>query len=342
MGAGRIPSGSEGRTPRARDPLARRVLFSDHGRVRAPWLIALPLVGAYVAMVAVEAAVYGRLALPWVQLLLSATSAVVAIALILVSRRLLHAPRGLAEYGLAVDRRWAVDLLAGLGIGVAGVSIPYLLGLWVGWVEVVTVFDAGALALWLGILVYGLAMLLTGLWEELLLRGVFVTNAADGLRRWLSPSRAVAGAIAVSALVFGLAHLAQPAHPSFIVTWVLSGVVLGVVYVLSGNLAVVIGAHAAFNITSNVLFARTDVVGLEDLSAIMRVEVDPSLGFLGAGGVLDAAAFVVVGLLALLWLRHSRGALSVDLDSLGIAGEPQGASPAPVSTPSPPEAVPSG
>jgi hypothetical protein len=79
----------------------------------------------------------------------------------------------------------------------------------------------------------------------------------------------------------------------------------------------VIGAHAAFNITSNVLFARADGV-TDGLSAIMRIEVEPSLTVLRPGGQLEAAAFLLVALLGLLWLRHSRGSVSIDLPALGL------------------------
>lgn len=296
-----------------------RAFFWSHeqGRARTPWLILLPLLGAMVAITVADAAFSDRLPLPLAQLVVSAVPAAAAIGIILLSRRFLGARRGLAEYGLAVDRRWIRDASVGFGIGVVGVSIPFLVGIGAGWIEIAAVLDRGALALWPGILLYGIAMLLTGLWEELVLRGVFLCNAADGLRRWLSPRRAIAGGLVLSGFVFGLGHLGQAAHPALILTWILPGILFGVIYVLSGNLALPIGAHAAFNITANLLFARTDVP-LDDLSVLMRIDVDPTLTVLTFGGALEAAAFVAVGLLALLWIRHSRGALTVDLDALDL------------------------
>ena len=308
----------------------RAVFWNDEqGRARTPWLIALPLVGAYAALIMVEAATYGRFPLPVVQLLINVAPVVVAFVLIHASRRFLGARRSLSDYGLAVDHRWLVDLLAGLVIGVAGLAIPYVIGIGAGWLEVVAVFDRGELALWPGILLIVFSMFWVGLWEELLLRAVFICNAADGLRRWLSPRRAVAGGVVVSAVVFGVAHFAQAAQTAFVLTWVLSGVVLGVIYVLSGNLALTIGIHAAFNIAYNVLFVRTDVAGLEALSAITRIGVDPNLPLLVRGGVLDVAAWICVGLLGLLWLWYSRGALSVNLEALQVEEEPEASTAAP-------------
>jgi len=297
----------------------RAILWSnDHHRARTPWLILLPLVGAFAAAVVADAATFGRLPLPLAQLVVSAASASVAITLVLVSRRFLGARRGLAAYGLALDHRWRRDAFAGFVIGVVGVSIPFLVGIGAGWIDIATMLDRGVLALWPGILLYGLAMLLTGLWEELVLRGIFLTTAADALRRWLPPRQAVAGGLVLSGVVFGLGHLGLASHPALILTWILPGIIFGIIYVLSGSLAVPIGAHAAFNITANVLFARTDVAGLGDLSVLMRVDVDPDLALLTYGGVLEATAFLCVGLLALLWIKYTRGALAMDLNALDI------------------------
>jgi uncharacterized protein len=300
---------------------ALRTAFWDdqRGRARIPWLIAIPLVGAFVATSA-DGIVPGELPLPLAALLASGAPALVAILLVISSQRWLGG-RGLADYGLAVDRRWMVDLIAGLGFGLLAVSIPFLVAIGVGRAEVVAVFDAGDLALWPGIVLYVVAMLCTGLWEELVLRGVFLCNAADGLRRWLAPHRAVAGGLVLSAVVFALGHFGQTGASATMLTFILSGVVLGVVYLFSGNLALVIGAHAAFNITSNLLFARAGEAS-EGLSAIMRLEVDPDLPLLASGGLLEFAAFALVGLFGLLWLRNSRGAVSMDLAALQLDAEP--------------------
>ncbi len=206
-------------------------------------------------------------------------------------------------------------------MGLIAVSVPFLIAISAGRVEIVATFDAGDLALVTGIGLFVLAMLCTGLWEELVLRGVFLCNAADGLRRWLSPRRAVAGGLALSAIVFAVGHLAQTGVSARLLTFVLSGVVLGVVYLFSGDLALVIGAHAAFNIAANLLFARAG--GPTDgLSVIMRVEADPGLPWLESGGLLEFTAFGLLALAGLLWLRLSRGATSFDLAALARAEAP--------------------
>jgi uncharacterized protein len=299
---------------------ALRAIFWNGSRCRArvPWLIAIPLFGAFVATSADEA-VPGEPSLPVAALLASAAPALVAVLLVAVSSRWLGGRR-LVDYGLAIDRRWIRELAAGLAVGLLAVAVPFLIAISAGWAEVVATFDAGDLALATGILLYVLAMLCTGLWEELVLRGVFLCNAADGLRRWLTPRRAVVGGLVLSSLVFALGHLAQTEASAKLLTFVLSGVVFGVVYLLSGNLALVIGAHAAFNITSNVLFARAGGAA-DGLSAVMRLEVDSSLPLLESGGVLEVVAFGLLGIFSLLWLRYTRDSVSIQLAALGLEGE---------------------
>jgi uncharacterized protein len=318
----RIAGAPPGRSPSTVRSLASwpaAIFWSRaRGRARAAWLILLPLIGAFMATVMADAATAGRLPLPAAQLVVSAAPAGVAVVLVVLSQRFLGARRGLAGYGLSLDRRWIRDAVAGFGIGVVGVSVPFLLAMGAGRVEVAAVLDRGTMALWPGILLYCAAMLFTGLWEELVLRGVFLATAADGLRRWLPPRLAVAGGLVLSGVIFGLGHVEQATHPALILTWVLPGIIFGLIYVLSGNLAIPIGAHAAFNITANVLFARTDIVGVGELSALVRVDVDPGLTFLRHGAALEAGAFVVIGILASLWIRYTRGVLAVDLDALDI------------------------
>jgi uncharacterized protein len=218
-----------------------------------------------------------------------------------------------------LDRRWRTDLLAGLVIGLAAVATPHLFGLSADWLTVAETFDPGELNILPGIAVVSLGLIAVSLWEEFTMRGVFLCNTADGLRKWMSPHRAIAAAIALSALTFGLPHIAQTSHPAFIVTWVLAGAVLGAIYVLSGSLAMTIGIHLTFNLSYQTLFVRTDNPGASSFSAIMRIDADPALAFLQPGGVIDVAAWFLVAALALPWLRFSRGSVSVDLAALSVA-----------------------
>lgn len=81
-----------------------------------------------------------------------------------------------------------------------------------------------------------LVALLAGLGEELLMRGV--------LQGWLAGQLPIEWAIVLAALVFGLAHFLSGFYFLFAT---LIGIWLGLVYHLTGNLLVVVLAHALYD-----------------------------------------------------------------------------------------------
>lgn len=81
-----------------------------------------------------------------------------------------------------------------------------------------------------------LVAFLAGLGEELLMRGA--------LQGWLAGHLPIEWAILLTALVFGLAHFLSGFYFLFAT---LIGVYLGVVYHLTGNLLVVVLAHALYD-----------------------------------------------------------------------------------------------
>ena len=70
-----------------------RAMFwnGERRRARIPWLIALPLIGAYAAIIVAGEVVDGVLPVPAQTLVLSGAPAIVGVALILFSRRFLGA-----------------------------------------------------------------------------------------------------------------------------------------------------------------------------------------------------------------------------------------------------------
>lgn len=305
--------------PAARSGGLRAIFWNaQRRRARGVWLVLLPVVGAYAALLAAEV-LATAVGLPvQVGFALWSFAALVAVAaLVTFSNRYLGA-RSLRDYGLVVDRRWCVDLAAGMVIGFVSVAIPILSVLAMGWAEIGALFDAGELALLPGFAVVAVGVLCVGIWEEIAMRGVFLSNAADGFRAWLRPRRAVAAAVGLSGLIFGLAHIANPDYAPLILTWVLAGLVLGGMYVFSGNLALPIGAHIMVNAAYQMVFVRTDTAGAELFSAVVRVVPDPALAFLQIGGVIDIGLWITLGLLTYLWLRFSRGRLSVHLATLKL------------------------
>jgi uncharacterized protein len=190
-----------------------------------------------------------------------------------------------------------------------------------GWVTVTGSFESGVpgapfvLAVLLPLAVF----LCVGVYEEALSRGYQLTNLAEGLNYPAlgGPKGAVVMAWVITSGIFGFLHLGNPGA-SFISTTniALAGILLGVGYVLTGQLAIPIGVHITWNFFQGNVFGFP-VSGLEGLGATF-LSTETSGPKLWTGGVFGPEAgllvpiAIAVGSVAIfLWvkLRHGRASI---------------------------------
>ena len=92
-------------------------------------------------------------------------------------------------------------------------------------------------------------MLAVGFYEEVMLRGYVLINLKEGVRwKGISDRTALIIAVMLSSLIFSLAHLLNPS--ASIITFItisLAGILLAFPFVWTGNLALSIGLHSAWN-----------------------------------------------------------------------------------------------
>lgn len=287
------------------------IVWNDsQGRARALWRIVLPLIPLLVFAVAF-AALLVELALPIPALIFIAqlTLALTAFVVFAVSTRYLDRGRSIWDYGLRADRRWSLDLLAGFVIGILAVTIPSLAGIATGWYAVSTTFATNSMALWAGLGLIVMAYLCTGLWEELVYRGVLMTNAAEGLRRWFSRRNTIVVVLILQAVIFGAIHVEQwtmqAPHPAFVVTWILGGFMFGLLYILSNDLALPIGVHAAINTAEAALFSQTPPTE-GGVPVLVLIEPISESILAGHGGLLMISRTLLAAILGVLWLGYAR------------------------------------
>lgn len=314
----------------ARDrSIGRRLTRGDpDDRVRATWRIAVP-----VALFLVATAVG---AVPWLfvdglsataELALSALSiaALTGGILSLSATRLDRRP--LQNYGFHLDRGWCVDFVGGLALGVGINALVFLVGHRRGWLVVDDLIASGADPFLAGLVLVGVGLLAMATAEQVLFRGIVLTNALEGLAsRGLDRGRALVGAILVSAVVFGVAHVGSGAVPSglplaaMVGVWSLGGLLYAVAYALTGELALPIGLHFASNLGSGVLFLGLDEGDQSAYPAVLQVEVlAPELWHPVYG--LPNVAATVVGLLGVVgWVYLTRDGLS-RTDAIGRVDE---------------------
>ena len=161
----------------------------------------------------------------------------------------------LSNYGLALNARIAVDFIAGIAIGIIAIAALFAIGVQSGMVDSFAM-RPGAInrEFWL----FLAKTLLVGFWEESLFRGFLIYNLRNGLASRLGDRKAVTVAVALSSLLFGLAH-AGTSNFSLAAFAVLSfnGVVLALPFVWTGRLGLSIGMHAAWNFAQTKLFGFT-------------------------------------------------------------------------------------
>lgn len=217
--------------------------------------------------------------------------------------------RPFREFGFRVDGWWVLDWLFGFALGgvlMAGVFAALVLG---GWATVTGTFDGG----WgspFRVLAPLAVFLCSGVWEELFYRGYVLKNLAEGLNFDALGTR---GAVLVSwaaiSVLFGVTHLANPGASALAAANIAAaGLMLGLPYVLTGELAAPIGLHVGWNLFQSSVFGLPVSGIAPDGATVFSLETSgPALVGGGAfgpeGGLLGLAAVAVGCVLILGWAR---------------------------------------
>ncbi|WP_416838319.1 CPBP family intramembrane glutamic endopeptidase [Haloferax sp. DFSO52] len=223
--------------------------------------------------------------------------------------------RTVSDLGFGIDRAWAVDFVFGLVLGGVLMSAIFAVGLTAGWVAIETVgfgFDRlmGAAALLAFFISVGIA-------EELLLRGVILTDIAEGMRWRFDVRTAIVVGLLLSSAIFGIAHLMNPnSSVTSTLSITLAGVMLGFGYVLTGDLAIPVGVHISWNFVQGGIYGFA-VSGLDfGTSLVETTEQGPELVTGGAfgpeAGLLGVGAMFLGIVCIALYIRFRYGEVRFD------------------------------
>ncbi|KAB1197565.1 MULTISPECIES: CPBP family intramembrane glutamic endopeptidase [Haloferax] len=223
--------------------------------------------------------------------------------------------RTVADLGFGIDRAWGVDFVFGLVLGGALMSAIFAVGVSVGWIAIDAVgFGIDRLV--------GAAALLSffvsvGIAEELLLRGVVLTDIAEGMRWRFDVSTAIVVGLLLSSAIFGIAHLTNPnASVASTLSITLAGVMLGLGYVLTGDLAIPVGIHISWNFVQGGVYGFA-VSGLDfGTSLVETTEQGPDLvtggPFGPEAGLLGVGAMLLGMVCIALYVRFRYGEVRFD------------------------------
>jgi membrane protease YdiL (CAAX protease family) len=223
--------------------------------------------------------------------------------------------RRFQDFGFRIDRRWWIDLGFGLVLGGVLMTGIFLLQLALGWVTITGFLVVGGVPQWTfpyWFLLSVLSYLAGSVIEELLHRGFLLTNFAEGFQIGpVGPTGAVAVGIALTSGFFAFTHAtATNATTISTLSIALAGVFLALGYILTGELALPIGVHIAWNFFEGNLYGfpisgtgTTSLIGIRQSGPEMMTggAFGPEAGLLGV--IAIAIGIVVIA----TWARYYRG-----------------------------------
>ncbi len=223
------------------------------------------------------------------------------------------------NYGLKIDSKWWYSLAAGFIIGAILQSLIFINNLSFGWIQVTEKYQSGinGLAFIPAILIFLLTFILVALSEELQSRGFQFKNLSEGFNSTnRGPKFGIGMAIIITSLIFGLSHLTNPNANVISTTGLLiAGLMYASAYILTGQLAIPIGLHFAWNFFEGCVYGFP-VSGINmGTSIIMTQYSGPELFTGGAfgpeAGLTGIAARFIGILLICLWVKVSTGRISI-------------------------------
>jgi membrane protease YdiL (CAAX protease family) len=228
--------------------------------------------------------------------------------------------RKFVDFGFHFSARWWLDLGFGLLLGAVLMTGVFLLEFAAGWITIegtlITSEPGGFFPL--AIMAPLVLFLCVGISEELSSRGYQLKNMAEGMRGdRFGAAGAILAATVFSSILFGFFHAANPN-----VTWIsilnlmAAGVFLALGYILTGELALPIGLHITWNFFQGNVFGFP-VSGLDPVAAQFIVLRQGGPGWMTGGpfgpegGLIGLGAMLLGSLLILLWVRATRGKISL-------------------------------
>jgi uncharacterized protein len=299
----------------------------DQARLRAGWRLlvysALWFILGYVAIYLRDTIADGWLPEVYRTPLLAAIFTLLVVVFLtgMVGSRLLDR-RPFADYGFHLSKRWWLDLGFGMALGTLLMLGIFGVELALGWTEITGTFVTGdsgqrfgplILVLFATILLYG------GILEEITYRGYLLQNLAEGLNlKRIGPRLATLIAVLISSVVFGLAHASNPGATALsTINTMTAALVLAGAYVLTGQLALPIGFHVAWNFVGVGVLGYSASANIVGASFFAISEHGPSLWTGGAygheAGLLATGTLILGFLLIAAWVRVRRGKVELDL-----------------------------
>ncbi|MCP4168183.1 MAG: CPBP family intramembrane metalloprotease [Chloroflexi bacterium] len=220
--------------------------------------------------------------------------------------------RSFSDFGLHFNRNWWADFGFGLALGAVLMLGIFLIEWSMDWIDITGYFIAPHGQSFATFIIGALLLFIfVGIYEELLFRGYVLRNLAEGFNLgFVGPKWALLLAWLLTSLLFGLAHANNPnATAISTINIAIAGIFLGIGYVITGELAIPIGLHIAWNFFQGNVFGFPVSGTSANVTSFIAVEQGgPELltggSFGPEAGLLGLAAMLAGTGLTYLWLRR--------------------------------------
>lgn len=212
----------------------------------------------------------------------------------------------LTYYGfvLVVERRSVTELSFAPNELAAGIVLGAgLFSLTIGILWVLGYYQVSGLNPWSTMLSWLLIGIFSGVFEELLIRGVLFRIMEESLGTWI--------AIIITALIFGAGHLGNPNATLWaaLAIAIEAGIMLAAAYVYTRRLWLPIGIHFAWNFVQGGVFGVA-VSGNEAKGLLQSTLIGPSLlsgGEFGAEASIFAVIVCLTAGIFFVWKSYTQG-----------------------------------
>ncbi len=224
--------------------------------------------------------------------------------------------RPFTDFGLHISKLWWIDLIFGILLAFLMMLSIFLVSLFAGWVTVVGYcqsksYGFGFIA---DLFIIFFSIFFMAILEELNSRGYQLKNLAEGLNtKRLGRQKGLILAVILISFSFGILHYDSEAGFMSIIALILGGLPYCIAFALTGELAIPIGFHIAWNFSEGCIFGFP-VSGVDLGATIISTEISgPEYWTGGAFGPeispLGIAAHIIPILFIVLWVKYRRGNL---------------------------------
>ncbi len=282
---------------------------TDHHRLRAPLRALLPVVLTFLLLAFLQTAIQARFAHPVRELLeLTAIAGILTGAVILSARVIDRRP--VSGFGLSSDREWWHSVAVGGLVATAINAGALVVCLATGWATFDGVLHgSGELPFVPAMVIVFVYIAFAATWEEFIIRGAMLTNLAEGAAGFVPRWIAIGLAVTISTLVFAFLHGAKVTHVSQYGYYLIAGLILSGVYVLTGELALSIGFHVFYNFTQSAIFGLGHS---QQTPELLAVDIVGPSRWVGEEGLVFVGFAILGGLLLLAYIRWRDGPLELN------------------------------